>query len=89
MDTGVADHRHSRPVADIGAYEFQPDAPPTCPCDFDGNGRIETADLLAYVNLWFEQAPAANLDTDAAIDVRDLLAFLDCFLTPRADPTAC
>ncbi len=79
-DTGVSDPTNQRPVADMGAYEYQPSStPPTLICDVDNDGTVAIHDLLAYLNLWFHATPAADLNTDGAVDVFDLLTFLDCF----------
>ncbi len=49
-----------------------------CPCDLDVNGA-DVFDLLAYLDGWFEAAPAADYDLSGSVDVFDLLAYLDCW----------
>ena len=54
-------------------------AVPACPCERTCDDVTDVFDLLAYLNLWFAQDPAADLDEDPAITVFDLLVYLDCW----------
>jgi len=66
-DTGYGEP----PVVDMGAYEFQP---PECPADFDGDGDVDTADLLFLLGAW--GTPNGDVDGDGDTDTADLLALL-------------
>ncbi len=55
-----------------------------CGCEFDGSAGVDVFDLLAYLDLWFASAPAANIDTVPGVDVFDLLFFLDCWFPASA-----
>src|SRR5690606_21159942 len=58
-------------VPDMGAYEAAADVLPFCLCEVDGAAGIDVMDLLAYLDLWFEGAEAAELtgDQPAVVDV--------------------
>jgi hypothetical protein len=62
-----------------------------CDCgpDLTNDGTVNVFDLLAYLNLWFERDPAADLvpgGPEEGVDVFDLLAYLDSWFAP---PAAC
>jgi 6-phosphogluconolactonase (cycloisomerase 2 family) len=62
---------------------------PLCLCEFDSDAaQVDVFDLLAYLDLWFVSAPAADVDGTAGVDVFDLLAFLDCWF-PASSGTPC
>jgi hypothetical protein len=50
---------------------------PLCPADFDGNGRVDTADLLAFLEAFNARSPSADFNHDAQVNILDLLGFLD------------
>ncbi len=59
---------------------------PTIPCELAGEvDSIAIDDLLAYLDLWFANAPGAERTGDgpADIGIADLLEFLDCWLSRR------
>jgi hypothetical protein len=66
-DTGYGEP----PVVDMGAYEYQP---PECPADFDGDGDVDTADLVFLLGAW--GTPDGDVDGDGDTDTADLLALL-------------
>jgi hypothetical protein len=66
-DTGHGDP----PIVDMGAYEYQVD---DCPADFDGDGDVDTADLLFLLGAW--GTPDGDVDGDGDTDTADLLALL-------------
>ena len=45
-----------------------------CPADFDGNGEVNTADLLHLLGCW--GTPNGDVDGDGDTDTSDLLALL-------------
>jgi hypothetical protein len=56
-----------------------------CACEFDGDaGQVNVFDLLAYLDLWFQDAAGADLDGDPGVDVFDLLFYLDCWFPASA-----
>jgi parallel beta-helix repeat protein len=65
-DTGIG-----HPCVDMGAYEYQG---PECPADFDGDGDVDTSDLLHLLGAW--GTPAGDVDGDGDTDTSDLLALL-------------
>jgi hypothetical protein len=52
---------------------------PSCLCEQDGNPGVDVFDLLTYLDLWFAEDDAADVDRTAGVDVFDLLAYLDCW----------
>jgi hypothetical protein len=82
-DTGLPDPARARPVADMGAHEFQPATTPPPLCDLNADNQITVQDLLTFINQWTTADPAADLDNDGTVDVLDLLTFIDCFTTSR------
>ena len=54
-----------------------PDAcEPDCPADTNGDGLVDTRDVLLFLNLWSADYPRADFDDNGVIDTRDVLAFL-------------
>ncbi len=68
---------------DMGAIEYV-----ACPCEIDGDHSTTPADLLLYLDLWFDEDLRAERDGDPyfRINVFDLLAFLDCWFAPTSTP---
>lgn len=50
---------------------------PSCPADFNGDGVVDTRDVLAYLNGWANQDAAADCDGNGVIDSRDVICFLN------------
>ncbi len=50
-----------------------------CPCEWDASSGIDVFDLLGYLDDWFTQDAAADLNCSETVDVFDLLAYLDCW----------
>ncbi len=48
-----------------------------CAPDFNGDGSVDTRDVLAFLNAWNADDPRADFNGDGAIDTRDVLAFLN------------
>jgi len=59
------------------AYVF--DLCPSCPADFNGDGTVNTLDVLAFLNAWAAGDSSADFDDNGAIDTRDVLAFLNAW----------
>lgn len=52
-----------------------------CPTDFDGDGLVDTRDVLAFLNAWTVRDPEADFNGDGLVDTRDVLAFLNAWNT--------
>jgi len=52
---------------------------PECAADFNGDGVVDTRDVLAFLNAWTAQEPSSDCDTNGAIDTRDVLCFLNAW----------
>ncbi|HZW08740.1 MAG TPA: GC-type dockerin domain-anchored protein [Phycisphaerales bacterium] len=48
-----------------------------CIADFNGDGDIDTRDVLAFLNAWNANDPQSDANGDGVIDTRDVLAFLN------------
>jgi hypothetical protein len=56
-----------------------------CPCELDGDAaQVDVFDLLAFLDTWFADDAAADVDGTAGIDVFDLLFYLDCWFPASA-----
>ncbi|MBK7403643.1 MAG: hypothetical protein IPJ41_03155 [Phycisphaerales bacterium] len=64
------------PLVDIGPYEYQ-----GCPGDFNGDGAVNTLDVLAFLNAWTAGDSAADFNGDGAVNTLDVLAFLNAWTT--------
>ncbi len=51
--------------------------PAPCAADFNGDGMVDTRDVLAFLNSWTAGDPEADTNGDGVIDTRDVLAFLN------------
>ncbi|MCC6675822.1 MAG: right-handed parallel beta-helix repeat-containing protein [Phycisphaerales bacterium] len=69
-DTGVGP-----PVVDMGAYEVQH----PCLVDFNGDGMVDFADYLEFLNLYDAADPRADLNGDGLVDFSDYLEFLNLY----------
>ncbi|MFG0242723.1 MAG: PQQ-dependent sugar dehydrogenase [Phycisphaerales bacterium JB054] len=49
----------------------------TCPGDFNGDGLVDSRDVLAFLNAWAGGEPTGDCNGDGVIDTRDVLAFLN------------
>jgi hypothetical protein len=59
-------------IDDIEIWGVEPT--PECPADFDGDGNVDTADLLHLLGAW--GTPDGDVDGDGDTDTADLLALL-------------
>ena len=52
---------------------------PPCDADFNGDGSVNTLDVLAFLNAWSAGDPAADFNGDGSINTLDVLAFLNAW----------
>ncbi len=50
-----------------------------CIADFNGDGVVDTRDVLAFLNAWAYRDPSADCDGNGVIDTRDVLCFLNAW----------
>jgi len=48
-----------------------------CYADFNGDGVVDTRDVLAFLNAWNGGDPSSDCDGNGVIDTRDVLCFLN------------
>lgn len=59
----------------IGAVLLSPLT--SCRADFNGDGSINTLDVLAFLNAWSAGDPTADFNDDGTVNTLDVLAFLN------------
>ncbi len=50
-----------------------------CPADFNGDGTVNTLDVLAFLSAWAAGDASADFNDDGNIDTLDVLAFLNAW----------
>lgn len=50
-----------------------------CVADFNGDGAVNTQDVLAFLNAWTSGDPRADFNDDGTINTQDVLAFLNAW----------
>jgi hypothetical protein len=50
-----------------------------CIGDFDGNGVVDTRDVIAFLNAWNAGDAASDCDGNSIIDTRDVICFLNAW----------
>ena len=50
-----------------------------CPGDFDGDGVVDTRDVIAFLNAWAGGDGSADFNGDGAVDTVDVIAFLNAW----------
>jgi glucose/arabinose dehydrogenase len=51
----------------------------SCPGDFNGDGVVDTRDVIAFLNAWAAGDASADFNGDGEVDTRDVLAFLNAW----------
>ncbi|HZW09744.1 MAG TPA: agmatine deiminase family protein [Phycisphaerales bacterium] len=51
----------------------------SCVADFDGNGAVNTQDVLAFLNAWNAREGSADVNGDGSINTLDVTAFLNAW----------
>ena len=49
----------------------------SCAGDFDGDGEVNTLDVLAFLNAWSAGDSSADINGDGTVNTQDVLAFLN------------
>ena len=63
------------PIVDIGPHEYQ-----GCAADFNGDGEVNTLDVLAFLNAWAAGGPEGDFNGDGDVNTLDVLAFLNAWV---------
>ncbi|MDQ7012777.1 MAG: choice-of-anchor B family protein [Planctomycetota bacterium] len=50
-----------------------------CAADFDGDGTVNTQDVLAFLNAWTAGDSSADFNNDGTVNTQDVLAFLNAW----------
>jgi hypothetical protein len=53
--------------------------PSNCLADFNADGEVNTLDVLAFLNAWGADDPAADCNADGTINTVDVLCFLNAW----------
>ena len=64
---------------DLGANSGSAYLFDTCRADFNGDGFVDSRDVLAFLNAWASADPRADFDGNGGIDSRDVLAYLNAW----------
>lgn len=48
-----------------------------CAADFNGDGSVNTQDVIAFLNAWAAGDSSADIDGNGVVDTRDVVAFLN------------
>jgi hypothetical protein len=56
------------------------ESPASCAADFDGNGVVNTQDVLAFLNAFTSREHGADFDGNGVVDTQDVLAFLNAWV---------
>lgn len=76
VDTGIG----TAPIADLGAYEFQPSGT-NCPADVNGDGTVNLDDLDIVLSNFGQQTSNGDTNSDGTVNLDDLDAVLSAFGT--------
>ncbi len=50
---------------------------PPCQADFDGDGDVDTQDVLSFINAWSLGLGIADINNDGVVDILDMTLFLN------------
>jgi len=53
--------------------------PGSCAADFNGDGQVNTQDILAFLNAWSSGDPRGDFNGDGSVNTLDVLAFLNAW----------
>jgi hypothetical protein len=77
--TATATDTDARATSEFSACIVADDA--GCPGDFNGDGVVDTQDVLAFLNAWTAGDDSADFNGDGAVNTLDVLAFLNAWST--------
>ncbi|MBK7404878.1 MAG: hypothetical protein IPJ41_09655 [Phycisphaerales bacterium] len=52
-----------------------------CAADFNGDGSVDTRDVISYLNAWSIKDGSADTNGDGVVDTRDFIAYLNLWTT--------
>lgn len=52
---------------------------PVCPCDINGDGILDLADIGGFIGCFTGTLPCGDLNNDGLWDLADITAFITCF----------
>jgi hypothetical protein len=58
-------------------WSFQIEGVPDCRVDFNGDGVIDSRDVIGFLNAWVGEDETADWNADGVIDTRDFIGFLN------------
>lgn len=53
---------------------------PICRADFNDDGDVNTLDVMAFLNAWVQQDPAADINGDGTVNSIDVIQFLNIWI---------
>jgi hypothetical protein len=62
---------------DVYFFQADCDDDPCAYADFNGDGDVNTQDVLAFLNAWNNQDPSSDCNEDGAVNTQDVLCFLN------------
>lgn len=69
---------------DVRGFVFSGVVPGGCAAaDVNGDGGVDTQDVVAFLNLWAADDPRADWNEDGAVDAQDVIAFLNGWVACR------
>ncbi len=78
IDRGVAGPDNTYGAGFVDAWAaVQAALDMACVADFNGDGSVNTLDVLAFLNAWSAGDPSADINGDGAVNTLDVLAFLN------------
>ncbi len=75
----ATDHRFQTSSGTSAPFTILPGDPGDCPADFNGDGVVNTLDVLAFLNAFAAGDPSADFNGDTTINTLDVLAFLNAY----------
>jgi glucose/arabinose dehydrogenase len=64
-------------ICDLGGEVYR--VLPRCRADVNGDGSADTQDVLAFLNFWNAEDPAADFNDDGTVNTQDVLAYLNAW----------
>lgn len=78
-DVAHINHRGNRRLADLWTEQLLGTSNLICTADFNLDGSVNVADILAFLNAYNTADPRADLNNDGQINIQDFLAFLNAY----------